>query len=631
MVRLRRNIYNIYDIISNKGLSSFQICSGSAVEGLDMIGSDVDIMYLFNDIVVCTSERDAENVAKITHVTTLIMDTDNTNPCYALLRVPKNVPFPGNMQWFLVHEGQDDFFSSQLLKLECLNRISRPGYLFKIHGPCLTTEDDSLDLACCLRCKCWPSQARSWMLRSRNNWPSQKLISKVVNFGVLFVPIGCKGSIYEHIEWRMSFSVAEKLLIYSFSHTQMLCYGLMKLLLKDVIDKRESLKGLLCSYFLKTLLFWLYEESGKDIWIPENMLSCFRACICRLLYCTQYSILVHYFIPQNNFFEDRYKDDDRIQMIGLLQEAYKLGLQCFCVSGTFTGDFHIIYNPTHDSMTIHRMLRPLIYYLATHFEKNENCFVMLNKINRFDGIKLASKLIMFLLAKSNNLKVQQNTTPHYYNNKLRYHQFKQQQGRLLISSHSGFSEVGWLFLASFFYRHKRYDIVLKLISHILSRALKADASFAYITRIPADMDQTQLKYKYDVLPAMCILRLLVDTIMVFEGDSSLIPEELDIEVTNNVPFQVDIIILTHFLRFLSNYHLGEFMSCMGSLGSLEANAQTWYRHNIVGKRQITTSFLCLGVAHEMMGHLDKAHECFSTCVSQGIWNLTKAELRLSKL
>ncbi|CAG2218412.1 unnamed protein product [Mytilus edulis] len=263
MVRLRRHIYNIWDIINTemdfigsetdirRSKTDFLISSGSAVEGLDMIGSDVDLMLLFNYIVVCTSEHDAENVAEINHVTTLIMDTDNTNPCYVLLRVPKNVPFKG-------------FYFSK--------NISVPG--FNLH------------------------------------------------------------------------------------------------------------------------------TKGRD------------------------------------------------------------------------------------------------EYISSHQFKLDH----LNMISRFG-------------------------------------------------------------LRRFF----------------------------------------------------------------------LIPDELEIEVTNNVPFFVDSIIMTHFLKFLSNYHLGDFMSCIESLVSLEGNAETWYRLNIVGKRQITSAFLCLGVAHEMMGHLNKAHECFSTCVAQGKWNVTKADFRLSKL
>ncbi|CAG2249691.1 unnamed protein product [Mytilus edulis] len=223
-------------------------------------------------------------------------------------------------------------------------------------------------------------------------------------------------------------------------------------------------------------------------------------------------------------------------MIGLLQEVYQLGWQCFRISGTFTSDFHTLYNPTYDSMPIHTMIRVLINQLATFFEKNENCLVLLKQINHFSGIKLATKLIISLLAKSNNLKVQQKPVVHYFNNKVQYHHFKQQQSRLLISSHAGTSEVGWLFQAAFFYRQKRYHIVLELILHILSRTVKADASFSYITEIPADMDVTELKYKCDIPSVMGIMSCVFDVLMVFESGSSLIPDELEIEVTHNIGF-----------------------------------------------------------------------------------------------
>ncbi|CAC5393646.1 unnamed protein product [Mytilus coruscus] len=253
MVRLRRNIYNIWDILEHTGPSVSLISSGSAVEGLDMKGSDVDIMLLCRDIVVCTSESDAVNIAEKQHIIALIMDTDHTNPCFALLRVPKSVPFPENTQCFLIHK------------------------------------------------------------RRKN-------------------------------------------------------------------------------------------------------------------------------------------PDDRTSSRNLSTRLAMLPRFCF-----FSGAFHTLYNPNHDSDRIHTMLRTQIQHMTEYFEREENLLVILKKILHFSGIQLEADLIVFCFAKLNNL--QQNTTPHYNNNKPQYHQFKQQQSRLLISSHAEISEVGWLFLASFFYRHKRYHIV----------------------------------------------------------------------------------------------------------------------------------------------------------------------------
>lgn len=623
-VRLRRNLYNLHDMIRNDDPLLCHISSGSAVEGLDMIGSDLDLMAVINGTIVCLNERDAENVAEENNIRTLILDNDDTNPCYALLRVPKNVTFPDNIHCFLEHRGQGLFYSSQLFKLSQLNFMSLLGDGYKIHGPCVTTEDDAIDQLYCFRCKCWPSQARPWISRSRmNHWPSPQLITKIVNYGVLFAPVGCKGSTNEDIEWRMSFSVAEKLLIYSFNHTQLLCYGLMKLVLKDVIDKSEPLNGILCSYFLKTLLFWLCEESEKDMWKPEDILSCFRACIYRLLYCVQYSTLVHYFIPQNNFFECRFKKEQQIQMIGLLKELRHHGWQCFLVSGTFSGDFHTLYNPNYDCKVIHQMIWCMVEQMADYFENYKNSLVVGKKILQFSRIKLAVNIIIFLLEKSNNLKVQRDTiTKYHLNNKPQYTHFKQQLRLLIISKHRQCPDTGWMFLASFYYRHKMYHIVLEIISIVLSRSLKVD---------PSTLTTTVNIVHFEKMTAMHLLHLLVSNIMVFENDSALIPDELEIEVTNNSSLYLAVIIFTHFLKFLSYYHLGDFTSSMESLRGLEKCTYNQYRYKALGKTQIISSFLCLGIAHEMIGHVSKAHECFSTCVSYGEYNTTTAALRLSKL
>jgi hypothetical protein len=50
------------------------------------------------------------------------------------------------------------------------------------------------------------------------------------------------------------------MLIYSWNHSQITCYALLKLLLKEVIKKNENVDKLFCSYFLKTVIFWLSEE-----------------------------------------------------------------------------------------------------------------------------------------------------------------------------------------------------------------------------------------------------------------------------------------------------------------------------------------------------------------------------------
>ena len=135
------------------------------------------------------------------------------------------------------------------------------------HGPCLSTNNHSFDCAQCFQCKEWIKPVKKWINRSSHTWPDSVLTQSIVKYGVLFVPIGCKDSVTQDLEWRISFSVAEKLLVYSFSHTQLLCYALLKIVLKDIIQHKHD--DLLCSYFLKMIIFWLCEESAVHQWKPE--------------------------------------------------------------------------------------------------------------------------------------------------------------------------------------------------------------------------------------------------------------------------------------------------------------------------------------------------------------------------
>lgn len=183
------------------------------------------------------------------------------------------------------------------------------------------------------------------------------------------------------------------------------------------------------------------------------------------------------------------------------------------------------------------MIRKIIHLMADYLEKNESCLVMMNKISQYSGIKLALKIIMFLWNKSNNLKVQRDIM-NYFNNKLQYKRFKQQQLCLLnIYKRDNCPEAEMIFLASLFYRHKRYHIVLEQVSYVLSRAVKTEASAL----------KTSLKPVFNEIPAMFILNFLTNYVIIFEHGSRLIPDELEIEVTNHTPFGLDIIILAYFL------------------------------------------------------------------------------------
>lgn len=108
------------------------------------------------------------------------------------------------------HEGTN-LLSSKLFKSELsqfMYHIHSNMTIYNIYGPWLSDNNARLDMAICLKAYQWVPQA--WISRPRLMWPSPDPISKMISCDVLFVPIGNKGSRIEDLQWRMSFSVPEK-------------------------------------------------------------------------------------------------------------------------------------------------------------------------------------------------------------------------------------------------------------------------------------------------------------------------------------------------------------------------------------------------------------------------------------
>ena len=134
-------------------------------------------------------------------------------------------------------------------------------------------------------------------------------------------------------EWIISFSFPEKMLIYSWTHSQIVCYALLNFLLKEVIKKNENVDKLCCSYFLKTVIFWLSEELEENFWTPNNLLNCFILCLKRLIYWMTYKYLPNYFIPQHNMIDKGSQENQEMSccLYFILCMIWVGGASCFVI------------------------------------------------------------------------------------------------------------------------------------------------------------------------------------------------------------------------------------------------------------------------------------------------------------
>ena len=331
IIDIRRTTTNLRDDILNieneliKG--NYVHCySGSKAEGLRFNSSDDDWMFIYKNIKVIPA--DSYMAIYDSNTTLLMMENEMTKPGFTLLRLigestnqivtrstesTQNGRYVSCKQWRELHTAKHTSFAEPFT-----------------HGPCasFTVGSCEYDMAFCLRSDIWPSNARDCIRRlNQSPWPSHDTILSIVNDGVLFVPIGAKQSIFENTEWRMSFSLAEKKLIHAMNHTQFLCYGLLKIFLKEAIDVNPDVKGLLCSYFLKTALFWEITTT-KSQWNPLSLLNSFWNCFCRLLQWVSCSYCPNFFIPENNMFQGKIEGANRDNLLRHLKTLYCEGYKC---------------------------------------------------------------------------------------------------------------------------------------------------------------------------------------------------------------------------------------------------------------------------------------------------------------
>ena len=162
------------------------------------------------------------------------------------------------------------------------------------------TETFEIDNVLAISGRDWPQRADRWPARQRpSGWPSKQLIQAVFADGCHVVPTSHPKSSNPDVEWRYSFSVAERTLAQSLTDSQLQCYILMKTIVMHELNH----SNVLTSYHLKTVFFWQCEkipasEWSKDTGLAVNLLWLLD----ELVYCVATHCLPHYFTPENNLF-----------------------------------------------------------------------------------------------------------------------------------------------------------------------------------------------------------------------------------------------------------------------------------------------------------------------------------------
>ena len=323
-VTIRRDVLDIREILNHRKLRDdyVDMRSGSKREGFRLKDSDMDTMIWPNNHRVLWYFVQAMVYNK--HIYALIVcDSSESPPGFTLLwlhleRAP-NIVFSScvRMNGFLY------ISSAKYRSNTCFRR--QPDSI--VHGPCISGNFEGeidYDEARCFVSDFWPPSASLWIDRC-HSWPSPQVVDDIIRGGCHFVAIGSKHGNHADNEWRISFSRAEQKLVYTMNHAQFLTYALLKLFVKEFNQESSEEEKLLCSYHMKTVMFWAIQQNTRAQWCPQNLLPNFWICFKLLLKWVYEGICPNFFIPENNMFLNKVYGAAQRNLFARLYSLYEKG------------------------------------------------------------------------------------------------------------------------------------------------------------------------------------------------------------------------------------------------------------------------------------------------------------------
>ncbi|XP_062574835.1 uncharacterized protein LOC134236674 [Saccostrea cucullata] len=384
LVAMRRDVVDIWEMVRNQVTTSdvfSMMVSGSYREGLRLKGSDVDTMYWLNDhrVIWDLSQSQYYN----THRQTLILcDCSDSPPGFTLLCLLSPSTY-GNMQAACVGMNNRYYISSSKHRQIFLSE-SPLLYNNTLHGPCAsgTFGTQEYDAAHCFISDFWPPSASPWIDRC-HSWPQPHVVDDIVKNGCHFVAIGHKLGNHEDHEWRISFSLAEQKLVYVMNHCQFLNYSLLKLILTEIINNGVGDDDkLLCSYHMKTAVFWVIQQNTIPHWCPQNILGGFWVCFKLILKWVYEGVCPNFFIPGNNMFLSKIHGIKQQQLFVRLSELYEKGLAFLLGSPSIRSCIiDVLYNPRNSICTDDHTLISEVGFDRNLFNEIKQRYVVTTKLN----------------------------------------------------------------------------------------------------------------------------------------------------------------------------------------------------------------------------------------------------------
>ncbi|XP_062610279.1 uncharacterized protein LOC134272059 [Saccostrea cucullata] len=278
--------------------------------------------------------------------------------------------------------------------------------------------------------------------------------------------------------------------------------NVLKLLLTEIINNgiRDNDK-LLCSYHMKTAVFWVIQQNTLQHWCPQTLLECFWVCFKLILKWVYEGVCPNFFIPQNNMFLSKVHGEAQHQLFRRLYGLYEKGLAFLLHSPSIRSCIiNILHNPhlsictdehtLNSEAKLDRELFQEIYaYDSLHIPNLKICMRSLHIIEQMKGLPLLKQYQVVLLQKLTAAVLQKaafmlHMETYTHKNKLRYRADKISCHMLKLAAKFG-CITDMLYIAMYSYKTLRYKEALSIIE--MSKVNLAQPYVIYIGNVDSEM------------------------------------------------------------------------------------------------------------------------------------------------
>ncbi|XP_065944012.1 uncharacterized protein [Magallana gigas] len=618
-VASRRDIVDMVELLGNQRGVGRSMDSGSQREGFRFHDSDIDTMFWPTNhrVIWDLSQSEYYNL----HRQALILCDSSESPAgFTLLWLPLESAAQIVLSSCVRMNGGLYISSSKYRENVCASLTPDS----RIHGPCSTSTEGSEnyltldhDEANCFVSDVWPPSASSWIDRC-HSWPPLHVVNDIVRNGCHFVAIGHKLGNHEDNEWRISFSQAEYKLVYSMNHTQFLTYGLMKLFLKEIINKElRDEETQLCSYHMKTAVFWAIQQNTLPQWCPQNLLAGFWVCFRLLIKWVYEGICPNFFIPENNMFLSKIHGQAQTSLFRRLYGLYEKGIALLLHSPSIRSSIiDVLCNPRLTVCTDEHTLISEAEFDVELFREIHGsdahrtsdlqlCMKILHTVEQLIGSPLSQYQVVslqkhtatilqctaFTLHKCTNTGVNKQM---YIADKMPCHMLK------LVAKFGCVSDM--LYIAMYYYKTLRYREALSVIE--MTKVKLAQPYLMYLDRVDRERYTEAVggqSWSTKIRQAVAMNIKLVNKICYI---NELLPEQQSCTLSSSHTLLIPPYVLLHMLEFLSSRHV-DTVRAQTALDEL----QVLVHHDqgpLIPFYHRDISWEILGICQQMAGNLQAA-------------------------